>query len=116
MELKFFNIFQCFFIGKKYGENSSVFDETVFFDERIFDEVENEARDEDAQHSSSVSTAACPQLSPLPTSSSDEDISSDDNLSHTAVLDKNSPPTICDSSEEEATAPDEGKVYLQNNF
>lgn len=37
------------------------------------------------------------------TSTSDEDISSEDNLSQTAVKDKDSPPAVLTSSEEDAS-------------
>lgn len=57
-----------------------------------------------------MSIAAQPQLSPLCTSSSDEDISTDDNLSHTATVDINSQPPSCSSVEESTcTECDQGK-------
>lgn len=68
----------------------------VSFVESLFSDDESVS----AQHSPSVSAAAQPQTSPLPTSSSDEDISSEDNLSHTATVDKNSHPPTCSSPEE----------------
>lgn len=99
-----------------YGEYLQTSSELEsFFNESFFDETGNDGDNEDTQHSPSVTNAAQPQLSPLPTSSSDEDISTDDNLSHSAAVDKNSSPPVCTSPEEDTfCACEEGEVRSHN--